>query len=268
MKKFGFPIIIFLLLGLSSCDLSNTNNSLTSDDIVAGLKKALEIGADSASVSLSKLNGYYHGDNLNVKIPLPPEAEQVRQLITNNDLAAYFDLNGKFEDVIISVNRAAEKAATEAAPIFGNAIQDLTISKGLDILNGIVPDAGAKSAGFDSTAATEYLKLKTYNSLTNLYAPYINNALGQNLGLGFSATQAWTTLTTAYNNTLNNPAVQFAISLSNIDLPNSIDTDLGVFSTQKALNGLFYMVGNEEKKIRKDPYQWTVDIIRKVFGSV
>jgi Protein of unknown function (DUF4197) len=53
-----------------------------------------------------------------------------------------------------------------------------------------------------------------------------------------------------------------------ISLPDNITTDLGVFSTQKALNGLFYMVGLEEKKIRKDPYQWAIDIIQRVFGSV
>jgi hypothetical protein len=266
--------MIPVLMTLSSCDLLNTDGSLSLSEVVQGLKKALEIGTDSASVSLSKLNGYYNGDIVNIKIPLPAEAEQVRQLITNNDLAAYFNLDAQFENVVKSVNRAAEKAATDAAPIFGQAIKDLTISEGWDILNGIVPgDSGIKAASFDSTAATQYLKLETYSDLTNLYAPYINSALDEDLGLGFSAVDAWNTLTTKYNSTLNSTAVQAVIFASQftshpIVLPAAIETDLGVFSTQKALNGLFYMVGNEEKKIRKDPFQWAIDIIQKVFGSV
>jgi hypothetical protein len=274
MKNSGLIFLIPIFAIFTSCDLLNTNSSLTSDDIVAGLKKALEIGADSASGSLSKINGYYHGDIVNVKIPLPAEAEKVRQLITNNNMAAYFNLDSKFEDVVMSVNRAAEKAAVDAVPVFGKAITDLSITQGLDILHGIVPaDSGIKAADFDSTAATQYLKLKTYNNLTSIYSPYINNALDDDLGLGFSAVQAWNTLTTTYNTTLNSTAVQAVILASKftshpINLPGAIETDLGVFSTQKALNGLFYMVGNEEKKIRKDPFQWAIDIIQKVFGSV
>jgi hypothetical protein len=274
MKISGTIFALSIVLTLSSCDLINTDNSLTTGEVVAGLKKALEIGADSASGSLSQHNGYYHGDILHVKIPLPPEAENVRQLITNNDLAAYFNLDQKFENVIVAVNRAAEKAAKDATPIFGTAIKDLTISQGWDILNGIVPeDSGYKAADFDSTAATQFLKLETYDELTSLYAGPINAALDEDTELGFSAVDAWNTLTTSYNTTLNSNAVQAVIFASQftsypIHLPPAIETDLGVFSTQKALNGLFYMVGNEEKKIRKDPYQWAEDIIQKVFGSV
>jgi hypothetical protein len=270
MKKYGLIFIIPLLITLSSCDFLNTDSSLSTDEVIAGLKKALEIGSDSASGSLSKLNGYYHGDILNVKIPLPPAAEAIRQWIANNKaLADFFYLDDKFEDVIVAVNRAAESAANKAAPIFGEAIMDMTISQGWDILNGIVPAVnGPKAADFDSTAATQYLKAKTYVDLTAQYAPYIDTALNKKNGLNFSANQAWETLTTAYNTTLNSNAVKKFILFSGIDLPDPIETDLGVFSTQKALNGLFFMVGKEEKKIRKDPFQWAEDIIRKVFGSV
>jgi hypothetical protein len=273
MKKFGL-LIIPLVLTLTSCELLNTDSSLTSNEVISGLKRALEIGADSASGSLKKFNGYYHGDIINVKIPLPTDAELIRQWITNNNLAVYFNLDQKFEDVVIAVNRAAESAAAKAAPIFGDAIKDLTITQGWDILNGIAPKVNStKSADFDSTAATKYLKMETYDNLTSLYAPYINAALDKDLGLNFSANQAWIALTKAYNTTLNSSAVQAIILASKftnhpIIIPNAIETDLGVFSTQKALNGLFYMVGNEEKKIRRDPYAWAEDIIQKVFGSV
>jgi hypothetical protein len=113
----------------------------------------------------------------------------------------------------------------------------------------------------------------TYNDLTSLYAPHITDALDEDLGLGFSANDAWNTLTSSYNEALNSTIVQSAILVSQwsnkpINLPAAIETDLGVFSTQKALNGLFHMVGEEEKKIRKDPYQYVSDILTEVFGSV
>lgn len=259
---------------VSSCEtLSDTG--LTTSEIVEGLKKALTVGVDSASSSLSITNGYYLGDVVNIKIPLPDEAEQVRQLINSySSISSYFNLDAQFENVVKAVNRAAEKAASQSMPVFSNAITSLTIENGLDILNGIVPSYGGnKTAEFDSTAATGYLKIQTYDSLTTMYSPYINDALDDDLGLGFSAVGAWNTLTSKYNTTLNSTAVQLAIAAAQfsgnpINLPAAIETDLGVFSTQKALNGLFYKVGIEEKKIRKNPFQYVSDIIQKVFGSV
>lgn len=105
------------------------------------------------------------------------------------------------------------------------------------------------------------------------YAPYIDEALGQDLGLGFSAVQAWNTLTNSYNNILNSSAVQTALWLLEIsgnplNLPDEIETDLGIFSTEKALDGLFYKVAEEEKKIRRNPFDWAVDIIQRVFGYI
>jgi hypothetical protein len=268
-----------LIFGLTSCELlNNSNESLTTEEIIEGLKTALEIGADSASVSLSKIDGYYKGNEQFVKIPLPEEAENVRNTINNNSTLAsisdLIDLDDAFENVILAVNRAAEDAAQEAAPIFKDAIFSLTISQGLEILNGKVPDdAGVKSTDFDSTAATKYLESQTYEALTDLYAPKIDTSLDKDLIGSISATEAWTELTLLYNNFTGRSDVQAAVAIANfagagINLPDQIETDLGVFSTQKALNGLFYMVGQEEKKIRKDPYQWAIDIIQKVFGSL
>ncbi len=266
----------------SSCQLFDVEEEgLTTEEIVEGLKTALEIGADSASGGLSVVNGYYQGDPLNVKIPLPDEANAVRDMINDNGtLAAISETVGleqAFEDVILSVNRAAEDAASEAAPIFKEAITDLTISQGWDILNGQVPEAtsisGFKSEGFDSTAATQYLKLKTYDPLTGVYAPKINTSLGKDIVGNVSAVDAWSNMTGLYNNFVGRGDVQTAITIANIaganiNLPGAINDDLGEFATQKALDGLFYMVGQEEKKIRKNPFDWAVNIIQKVFGSV
>ena len=280
MKKLWCAVFALVLL-LSGCewidDFSPTG--LTEEEIIEGLKTALNVGSDSASTNLSATDGYY-GHSLS-KIPLPPEAKDIRDKINRNATLALISstigLEDKFEEVIKTVNRSAESAAKEAAPIFKNAITDLTISQGWDILNGLSPDKKSTLAeSFDSTAATKYLSQKTYIPLTDLYAPKINAALDKDLIGNYSATETWESLTTKYNNFLSRGDVQVALTAAElsgkpIDLPASINTDLGEFSVQKALDGLFYMVGNEEIKIRRDPLAWieTVvgTILEKVFGS-
>ncbi|MFW6327357.1 MAG: DUF4197 domain-containing protein, partial [Bacteroidota bacterium] len=273
MKKvIGYLLAGFMVVTILGCEElldSIESDELTTDDIVEGLKKALEVGTDSASANLSAVNAFYQNPVL--KIPLPPEAEQLRALITNNGLSQYLDLDKQFENVVLSVNRAAEEAAGEAAPIFKTAITDLSVTHAIDILNGQVP-ANLKSAGavFDSTAATGYFKIKTYDPLTNLFAPKINAKLDQDLGLGFSANQAWITLVTTYNSAYNTINSNFLTNwvIDTYNLPEGIEADLGVFCTTRALDGLFLKVGEEEVKIRRDPYQWAVDILQRVFGSV
>jgi hypothetical protein len=278
MKKLIFALAAVVML-FSACDFLE-ENGLTEEEIIEGLKTALNVGTDSASYSLSADDGYY-GNNL-VRIPLPPEAVAIREKINGNATLAWISstigLDDKFEDVIKTVNRSAENAAEEAAPIFKNAITNLTISQGWDILNGIVPSSkkSTMTGEFDSTAATQYLSQQTYEPLTDLYAPKINNALDKVLIGNKSATDTWISLTTTYNNFLSRSDVKAALTaaawLGNpIDLPASINTDLGEFSTQKALDGLFLMVGKEEIKIRRDPLAWAESIVggilERVFGS-
>ena len=272
MKKLW--ILIGVVVFATSCELfeDTADGGLSETEVVEGLKTALEIGTDSAVAVLSPQNGYY-GNSL-LKIPLPEDAEKVRKVITNNAIAQFFSLDSQFEKVIKSMNYAASQAAKEAAPIFSEAISDMSVVDGWEILNGKVPSS-AKSAEdneFDSTAATEYFKIKTTEGLTNLYAPKINTALGQDLGLGFSAVDAWSILIDQYNTQKNKSLVKAAITAAaltgnTIVLPE-LESDLGEYATEKALDGLFYMVGEEEKKIRKNPWDWAVDIIQKVFGSL
>ncbi len=284
MKK-TILAIFGLALIFTSCDLLEEGTSgLSDDEIVNGLKTALAVGADSSSSGLSAVNGYL-GDPL-VKIPLPEEAEFIRNLINNNNtlapISATLGLDDKFEDVILAVNRAAEDAARDAAPIFKDAITDLNISQGLDILNGKVPsDAVAmKNSDFDSTAATQYLKGQTFNPLTNLYAPKINTSLGKPLVGNISPTSIWEDFTSTYNKFLSYKVnvgflsysvEQYSNDFMKTPLPGAINTDLGEFSTQKALDGLFFKVGETEKNIRRDPWQWistTVgNILTKIFGK-
>ncbi len=276
LKIFWASVVVALVF--SSCELLQEETGLSADQIVEGLKTALEIGADSASTSLAIVNGYYQGNKQFVKIPLPDEAESIRDKINGNEtlasISTIIGLDEAFEDVVLSVNRAAEDAARDAAPIFKNVISGLTISQGWDILHGEVPeDAGLKAADFDSTAATKYLEIQTYDPLTELYAPKINTSLQKDIIGGVSAYDAWDNLTSKYNSFVGRNDVKVAIQLANafggnLSLPSEIETDIGVFSTQKALDGLFYMVGEEEKKIRRNPFEWAVDIIQKVFGSL
>ncbi len=281
MKKAMLSILVAVLT-LASCEWleDNAPAGLTEEEIIEGLKTALNVGTDSASTGLSLKDGYY--GNALVKIPLPTEVSAIRDKINGNTTLAMISstigLEGKFEDVVLAVNRSAENAAREAAPIFKNAITGLTISQGWDILNGIVP-SGAKSTlaeNYDSTAATQYLSQQTYVPLTNLYAPKINAALDKDLVGENSATEIWGDVTSTYNNFLSRTDVQTALMLADmlgqgLNLPSSITTDLGVFSTEKALDGLFLMVGKEEIKIRRDPLAWaktTVGkILERVFGS-
>ena len=277
MKKSLFALLALIIM-FSSCEWleDNAPDGLSDEEIVEGLKTALSVGADTAATTLSIINGYY-GNPL-LKIPLPEEAELVRDFVTNNNVVkSFFDLDQEFENVILSINRAAEDAAKEAAPIFKNAIMNLSITQGLDILNGIVPGGtGTSSGNFDSTAATGYLKIQTFEPLQGLYAPKINTALGKDLGLGFSAVDAWGTLTTTYNSVLSRSDVQAAILAATafgttVDIPGEMNTDLGDFSTEKALTGLFYRVGQEEVNIRRNPLEWIATtvgaILEKVFGS-
>jgi Protein of unknown function (DUF4197) len=269
MKKLALGIgIIFIFF--SSCELlEEASDGLSLDEVVEGLKTALKVGSDTSSTILSKADGYY-GDAL-VKIPLPPEAENIRTLITNNNVANLIDLDQEFENVVKSINRAAEEAAKDAAPVFKTAIDDMSISDGWDILNGTNPASTLKSTEFDSTAATGYFKTVTKEPLIGIYAPKINTALGNDLGLGFSATEAWTTLTSNYNDIMGQTAVQLALTLAGIDMPSEMNDDLGEYATEKAINGVYYKVGQEEIKIRRDPWAWastTVgDILEKVFGD-
>lgn len=263
-------MLVVTIFSTVSCDMLNTKDlGPTSAEIIDGLKTALTIGTDSSSSKLSAVDGYFRDQT--VKILLPPQAQAILTYKDNSifqNLGLTSQINTQIDNVILSINRSAEKAAKSAAPIFVNAITNLTINDGLSILNGVVPTTTKSgTTAFDSLAATHYLSNQTYISLSNTFKPPIDSALNNDLGLGFSANQAWTTLTNLYNQGVqaNNAAYLLGISTVHLD---SITVDLGTYCTNKALDGLFLKVGNEERKIRANPYNYASDIIKKVFGSV
>lgn len=212
--------------GVLSNVLGSGTGSLSTDEIAAGLKEALSVGAEKAGSSLSALNGYF--GNAAIKILMPDEAKKAEEKLRAIGLGKQVD------EAILSMNRAAEDAAKSAAPIFVNAIKQMSIKDAANILKG------------GDFAATNYLKDKTTTSLTEAFRPVIEKSLEK-----VDATKYWNTVVTAYNK----------VSL------NKINPDLSAYVTEKALTGIFYQVGQEEQQIRKDPLARTSDLLKKVFGN-
>jgi len=203
-----------------------SSGSLTNDEVVSGLKEALEVGTKKGTEKLSAVDGFFK--DAVIKILMPPEAQKAEKTLRNVGLGKQVD------DAILSMNRAAEDAAKSAAPIFINAIKQMSIQDAFGILKG------------GDFAATNYLKDKTASSLNEAFRPVIENSLKK-----VNATKYWNTVFTTYNKFSN----------------EKVNTDLAAYVTEKAMAGIFYQVGQEEQKIRKDPVARTSDILKKVFAN-
>lgn len=201
--------------------------SLSNDDIVKGLKEALTIGGDNASSLASKVDGYYK--NPSIIIPFPPEARDMEQKLRKIGMSEQVD------EFVMTLNRAAEEAAKEAAPIFKAAVRNMTITDGINILKG------------SDDAATVYLKNTTSSQLVEKFKPVIQAAL-----LKVEITKYWKPLMTRYNR---------------IPFVRKMNPNLEDYVTQKAIQGMFFLIAQEELKIRKDPVARVTDILKKVFGS-
>ena len=154
MKKILIVLVALMIPFMYSCEEADEiiqNLGLTDTEIVAGLKEALTIGTDTAVNIVSKVDGYYK-DEL-IKILLPPEADIIVDNLDKPILQG-LGLDQLVENVIFKINRAAEDAANGAAPIFWDAITDMSIVDGYNILHG------------EDTAATHYLREHTYSGLT------------------------------------------------------------------------------------------------------
>jgi hypothetical protein len=162
-----------------------------------------------------------------IKILMPAEAKKVEQKLRAVGLGRQVD------NAILSMNRAAEDAAQSATPIFLNAIKGITIQDGVGILKG------------GDFAATAYLQGRTAAQLTEAFRPVIEQSLQK-----VNATKHWKTLFSTYNTFSK----------------EQVNTDLAAYVTEKALAGIFYQVGQEEQKIRKDPMARTTDLLKKVFN--
>jgi len=175
---------------------------------------------------VSKENGYF--SNPKIKIPWPDDVKKVETRLRS------MGLDKQVDKVVLTLNRAAEEAATKAKPIFLNAIKQMTFSDAMNILKG------------ENNAATNFLKRTTTNQLTAEFRPVIDNALQSTNG-----TKYWGDIINTYNK---------------IPLVEKVNPDLTGFVTGKAMDGLFTMVEKEELKIRKDPVARTTELLKKVFA--
>jgi hypothetical protein len=247
MKSKYLMIISLVLITASCAEMQKVLQSsgpvpLTEDEVINGLKEALITGSKNSAGILGAQDGYF-GD-LTVKILLPDEA----RAITDN-LSRIPGGDKLVQDVVLSINRAAEDAAREAAPIFAGSIKQMTIRDGFNILNG------------QDNAATLYLKQTTYNELYALYKPKIAASTEKKIAGSVSAKDSWNTLTGKWNLLANSIAGKLA-SLK------PVNTDLDDYLTRKALDGMFLKVEIEEHKIRKDVSARVSPILQRVFGSL
>jgi len=245
MKKLILPI--FMIISLASCaqqnnstggglfkkasDLLNKSKGsggLSTDEIVAGLKDALSVGAQNSSSRLSAADGFFA--NAAIKVLMPPEAKKAETTLRS------LGLGNMVDRAILSMNRAAEDASKSAAPIFVSAIKTMSIQDAVGILRG------------NDSAATSYLKGKTTAELTSAFQPVIDEALKK-----ADATKYWKDVFETYNKL----PTTF----------NKVNADLSGYVTDKALTGMFYQVSLEEQKIRKDPAARVTDILKKVFAK-
>jgi hypothetical protein len=178
-----------------------------------------------------------------VRIAMPPEA----QTIINN-ISMLPGGEKLVEDLILRINRAAEDAAREAAPIFATAVTNMTIQDGFNILRG------------ENNAATQYLRVQTYNALFNLYQPKIKQSVDKALVGNISTSEAWNTLTGRWNTLASSMAGRIAGL-------QPVEVELESYLTSRALDGLFMKLAIEEDKIRTDPVARVTELLRRVFGS-
>jgi hypothetical protein len=244
-KSVGLPNIILLLLGLTvpmllwSCTSSQLSRTiddmggllgaeeLTTEDVIGGLKQALEQGASIATDEASVVDGYF--GNAEIRIPFPPEIEKVEGTLRD------IGLDREVDRFIRSMNRAAEQAADRAIDIFVSAIRSMTIEDAWDILMG------------EDDAATQYLRKTTSPELFAAFQPVVKEALDSVL-----ATRYYSDIIELYNS---------------LPLVQQVNPNLDEYVTMKAMDGLFLLIAREEALIREDPIARTTELMRRVFSE-
>ena len=247
MKAKAISFIAAILFFTGCAEILNVLQSvspvpLTEEEVVSGLKEALMTGAKNSAQRLAAENGYF-GDEA-IKILLPDEAKAIIDNISRIPGG-----DKLVQDVVLRINRAAEDAAKDVAPIFVNSVRQMTIKDAFNILKGA------------DNAATGYLRATTYNELYALYKPKIQASTEKKIVGNVSTKDSWVALTGKWNSLANSVAGRLA-SLK------PVNTDLDNYLTNKALNGMFMKVELEELKIRKDVSARVSPILQRVFGSL
>jgi hypothetical protein len=222
--KHNILLFILFILVISA---AQAQFSLTNEEVGKGLKEALTQGVTKGASTLSQVDGYFK--NPLVKIPFPPDAEKMEKKLREIGMGKDVD------NFILTLNRSAEDAAKQAAPIFVDAIKKMSLTDVTTILKG-QPDA-----------ATQYLKKTTNTQLQAQFKPVIKASLDK-----LNATKYYTQLAGEYDK---------------IPFVKKVNPDLDAYTTNLAIQGLFLMIANEEKNIRANPAAQTTDLLKKVFGQ-
>lgn len=214
--------------GKSASGGSVTASALTSEETVRGLKEALSKGVRYAVDELGKPDGFL--SRAEVKIPMPKPMRRTERLLRKLGQDKYAD------EFVAAMNHAAEKAVTEAGPIFADAIREMTVDDAIKILRG------------PQDAATHYFRQHTQAKLTDKMLPVVRRATSK------------AGVTSAYKRMVDHLGP--AQSLLGDDMG-----DIDGYITGKTLDGLFLMIAKEEKNIRENPVARTTDLLKKVFGA-
>ncbi|MDD5206137.1 MAG: DUF4197 domain-containing protein, partial [Desulfobacterales bacterium] len=217
-----------VLKGLQSSGSAETSGGLHAPDqntTISGLKEALSIGTRNAVGSVSKMDGYY--GNALIRILLPEKLQKVA------DVIGKLGYQQQVDQLVLAMNRAAETAAPKAVPLFTQAIKEMSFDDARRILQG------------GETAATDFFKGKTSKKLYDQFKPVVTSSMNK-----VGVAKAYKDMVTPYQ------SLPFASKES---------MDLDHYVTNKALDGLFTMVGEEEKKIRTNPAARVTDLLKKVF---
>lgn len=223
MKTLILISTVFIFFTLTSF---NKQKGLSALEIGKGLKDALLQGTSKSSDQLSAVDGFF--GNAAIKILFPPQAQKAEQTLRT------IGLNKLCDDIILSLNRAAEDAAKQAKPIFVKAIKKMTLKDVTDILLGS-PDA-----------ATQYFKRTTSADLSVSFKPVIQGSLSKT-----NATKFYGDAAEQYNR---------------IPFVRKMNPDISDYVTQKALDGLFYQIAAEELNIRKNIGARPSPLLQKVFS--
>lgn len=195
--------------------------------LVKGLKEALTIGTKNAVNSVGSVDGYFK--NQMIKILLPDKIQKVASFLGKVGYQQQVD------DFVLSMNRAAEKAAPQAAGYFSDALKEMTFDDAIGIWKG------------GDTSATEYFKKKTHDRIYQAFKPVVSSSMNE-----VGVTRSYKDLIQKYES---------------FPFMKSDSLDLDNYVTNKALDGLFYTLGEEEKKIRTDPAARVTDLLKEVFGK-
>lgn len=257
-------MVVLMGLCAMSCDEVSkllTNVGLSEGEIVQGLRTALDSSANATTQLTSKVNGFLLNEL--IKIAAPPEVVDLKNsldAVAGNKLAAAAFtlaarqspdafLKDKMGSLVESINHAAEEGAKQAYPIFKKAITDMTITDGLGILQG------------GKTAATDYLRSKTYDALVKAFSEPVKAVVDKG-----EVSRLWKPVAEKYN--MVGPLVSGrSFAGYKFTGPERVNPDLSQYITERAMDGLFKMVAQEEASIRANPRKYASDIIRRVFGS-